>query len=951
MDRYELLYKKYVQLELENVQLKEEIRQIKQNLREVNDAQIEMISNSDSSPFEVSGQSKITQRSSNEEKINLFLSLFKGRMDVCAKRWSSKPGYSPYCYNDFKPGICQKPRIKCSDCKQSDFAVLDEKQIDGHLRGNFILGLYPLTKNDTCFLLVMDFDEATWEDEVHAMVKVCKELTVPVYIERSQSGNGCHLWFFFESEVKSVQARKFGMILLHLAMRECREIKFSAFDRLFPSQDFLQKDGFGNLIALPLQKKARELGNTVFLSEGLDIIKDQWEYLSSVIKINDDFISDFCNQHSDALVDHSDEDDRFINFLEQPELDVSGKLNILKENGLRISKSAISTRLLQKLRQLATYSNPEFFAKQAMRQSTFMTPRYTVVYDENSDYLTLPRGVESALIAVLNKTKAEYEVIDNKCEGDYHDFSFNGELTEHQNLAFLEMVKFDNGVLSATTGFGKTVIGTRLICEKKCSTLILVHTKAIAQQWTERIEQFILYNQLTSKNRKSLSFVGQLGGGKNSIRGIVDVAIMQSMFESDRSVKNLISNYGMVIVDECHHVSAVTFSRILSETKAKYVYGLSATPFRKDGHHPIIFMQCGPIRFKVDAKKEAEKRAFDHIIVPRFSNFRMPIEREINDWHISEIFQQVCQSQSRNNLIVTDIIKAIDERRNPLVLTERASHVHELTSLLSEKGIRSIGLTGKMKQSERKRTMKTIESLNEDERLVVIATGKLIGEGYDLPRLDTLFLAMPISWKGTISQYSGRLHRSFEGKENVKIIDYIDIHVPVLERMYQKRQAAYRAGGYNLHSAHDLSETQNIIYDDSDFYANLENDIQNSSKSIIISTPFMSKRKINNMKMLLVEKFQMGVKISMCLKPIEEYPQKMQKYISLAVTELFQQGIHIVYLAKNHYKCVIIDQMIVWYGGIDPFGGSYEDDSIMRIKDADIAAELFGVIMDSASSN
>lgn len=879
------------------------------------------------------------------KKIQLFMSLFKGRSDICAKRWRNKPGYSPYCFNDFKLGICNKPKIKCSECKHSDFAPLDEERIEGHLLGKYVLGLYPMTVNDTCFLLAMDFDESTWYEDVKVVMKVCNENNISVYAERSRSGKGCHLWFFFEDEIKASSARKFGTIILNLAMEECGSINFSSYDRLFPSQDFLQKDGFGNLIALPLQKQVREQGNSVFIDVNLKEIDDQWHYLSQIKKISEKEVLGICKNYKlkdmETDLETSKVDNRYISITKGdfPEI-----LVLEKSKGIKVSKDGLSSKGLLQLRKLASYGNPEFYAKQAMRQSTYGIPRVTAVYDEDDGSINLPRGIESELLDLLEKNDINYIVKDIRYEGKQLEIKFDGQLTDRQDKAFQELVLYNEGVLSATTGFGKTVIGARIIAEKRRPTLILVHTKELARQWKERLEQFLQIDEVVEKGKKNKSVIGQLGGGKKELFGIVDIAIMQSMFERDKSVKQIISNYGLIIVDECHHISATNFSRIISSAGAKYVYGLTATPIRKDGHHPIIFMHCGPIRYKVDARKEALLREFEHYIIPRFTSTRMPIFKSHNEWHISELYQRIFESKHRNELIVADIVKSINAGRNPLVLTERKGHIDQLVQLMEDMDFEVIILSGDLKIKERKESLRKIASLKDEDKFVIVATGKLIGEGFDEARLDTLFMAMPIAWKGTIAQYAGRLHRNYKGKNEVLIYDYVDVHIPVLERMYHKRLTAYRSLGYRLKDGGSKELVASSIYDETNYFENLVQDIKIAGKNILISSPYLQKKKVNEIKEILIEKYRLGIRIVLCIKTIEEYTKENNRFIIDFIKDMEKEGIDIIKLPKNHLKFMVVDNVIVWYGGIDILGKTYNDNSLIRIEDESLANELIGEI-------
>jgi superfamily II DNA or RNA helicase len=528
------------------------------------------------------------------------------------------------------------------------------------------------------------------------------------------------------------------------------------------------------------------------------------------------------------------------------------------------------------------------------------------------------------LLELLDAYNAKYEVEDKRVLKKDIDVTFRGELRVDQDVAFQMIDKYDCGALSASTGFGKTVIGSRLITSKKVPTLILVNNKELAIQWEERLESFLdmpmITNQVTDKGRKRKPiFVGRLGGGKNRLTGRVDIALMQSVSNKDKSVKELIHDYGMIIVDECHRVPSVSYTNVLFASDAKYVYGLTATPIRSDGHRPIIFMQCGPIRYTVDAKSQAAKRGFEHIIVPRFTPFRLPIESNEKDMHITELFKLACESEYRNKLIANDIISSVKEGRTPLVLSERTTQLDLLYSLLENEEFDVIILKGTLKASERKDAFDKLHSMNK-KPFVLLATGKLIGEGFDFARLDTLFLTQPISFKGKVSQYAGRLHRNYQGKTEVKIYDYIDIHIHKFERMYHKRLSAYKSIGYTFKS-YENSRNEGI-YGSDQYIDLLLEDIKRANSRVVIETKYFEESLLSQVKKVFLDKFKSGVKIIIVASAYRRLN---------ILKEMEELGITIIYKKEYCRSYVSIDNEILWYGGIAPFGKATEEDYIIRL--------------------
>ena len=500
--------------------------------------------------------------------------------------------------------------------------------------------MYPLRQDETCRFLVIDFDDEGWQKDVSTLRDICKDFDIPVAVERSRSGNGAHAWFFFTDPLSASIARKFGTALLTYAMSKRHEITFKSYDRFFPNQDTMPKGGLGNLIALPLQKKARETGNSVFIDENFHPYGDQWEYLAGIRKLSESdmclLITKCCSGNELGVlkkdaVNESEEKPWERKKIALSKNDFPTTVEVVRANMLYIKKAGISQRALNTLKRLAAFKNPDFFRTQAMRMPVYNKPRVISCSDETSKYVCLPRGCEADVMGLLAAARSEANVYDHTNAGKSIDVSFKGELREEQKLSLDELLKHDHGVLCATTAFGKTVIAAKLIAQRKKNTLILVHRQQLLSQWASRLSEFLdIHEQLPAPEikrgrKKQQRLIGQIGAGKHNPSGIIDIAIMQSL-NSGGQVKDLVKNYGMVIVDECHHVPAFSFEQILKTVCARYVYGLTATPARQDGHHAIIFMHCGPVRYRVDAKAQAEKRPFTHYIIPRFTGFRVPYE-------------------------------------------------------------------------------------------------------------------------------------------------------------------------------------------------------------------------------------------------------------------------------------------------------------------------------------
>jgi len=741
---------------------------------------------------------RVDGQSADAAKIRLFRSLFRGRQDVYAYRWLGRDGRAGY-----SPALRAGTRRKKGERPDSEMLLpVDDEVIRRHLLGHQVVGIYPLLEDETCCFLVIDFDKASWQSDVAEVIHSCNELGVPASLERSRSGRGAHLWIFFETPVPAATARNLGCTLLTAALERRHQVGFDSYDRLFPSQDTMPKGGFGNLIALPLQRLARQAGNTVFLNQSFEPYEDQWRYLASVRRFApadcEQIVRDAAREGKilgiDARWFETEEDTREPWRLppsrRRPDAPIVGPLptsvEIVMANRVFIPKAGIPPVLLGRLRRLAAFQNPEFYRAQAMRLWTGGKPRVIDCSEEFPDHVALPRGSLDEVIKLLEGHKIWTTLLDERQPGILCDFTFAGELNDDQLAAAEAIAAHDIGVLAAPTGFGKTVIGAWLIAKRGVNTLVLVHRQQLVEQWRERLSVFL---------RLPPRAIGQFGAGRNKGRGTVDIAMLQSM-QSKGTVRDLVADYGHVLIDECHHIPAFSFEAVMKEVKARYVTGLTATPMRKDGHHPIVIMQCGPIQHRVDAKQQAEARPFRHIVVPRFTSFALPDNS--GELSIQEVYSRLAADDSRTALIVRDVLEAVHTGRSPLVLTERTEHLEELQRRLASEVAYLVVLRGGMGAGERKAVIERLRSIPDDAPRVLLATGRYIGEGFDDARLDSLFLSLPVSWRGTVQQYAGRLHRLHERKREVRIYDYVDAAVPMLSKMHQRRLRGYAAIGYTL---------------------------------------------------------------------------------------------------------------------------------------------------------
>ncbi|MDO8768686.1 MAG: DEAD/DEAH box helicase family protein [Burkholderiaceae bacterium] len=742
-------------------------------------------------------------RLKTDEKVALFRSLFRGRTDVYPIRWESKAtgksGYAPACANEWRAGVCEKPRIKCADCDNRLLIPLSDSVIYDHLAGKRTVGVYPLLADNTCHLLAADFDEAEWKEDARAFFQSCHELGVPVALEISRSGNGAHAWVFFAGSVSARDARRLGTALISHTCSRTRQLKLESYDRLFPNQDTMPKGGFGNLIALPLQKMPRDNGCSVFVDGALRPYPDQWAFLASVQPMASHDIEPTILRATGGAhpldVTFIDEEDlkepwkRAAPATKKLPGPMPKVLTVIASNLIYFEKTQLPQPLANRLIRLAAFQNPEFYKAQAMRFGVWDTPRVIGCAENFPNHIALPRGCLEAAQELLRTNGIHCDLRDERYRGEVLDIAFTGTLRLDQEAAVGALLNHDTGVFCAPTAFGKTVTAAAMIARRGVTTLVLVHRTELLKQWQERLQSFLDVGK---------GVIGTIGGGKAKPTGRIDIAVMQSLSRQGE-VNRLVENYGQVIVDECHHVGAVSFDAILKRVKAKYVLGLTATPIRRDGQQPIIFMQCGPIRHTAVKPASAPH---DLEVVPHSLHKRIDLSQDAG---IQDVFRHIAVDQERTAAIAGEIENAFNQGRKVLVLTERTEHLDAILMALADKVPPPFVLHGRMSKKHRSKLITELDSLSSDVPRILLATGKLVGEGFDHPPLNTLVLAMPISWKGTLQQYAGRLHREHTTKTDVRIIDFVDTGHPALLRMWEKRQVGYRAMGYRVSTSFALN--------------------------------------------------------------------------------------------------------------------------------------------------
>lgn len=918
-----------------------------------------------------------------ENMANKFFYMFWGRQDVYAKRSvnkeTGKAAYYPQC-NNFWTSVCHKKikdGINCKNCKNRSYKKITKYDILNHLQGNAynssdVIGVYSLLNNGTCRFMVFDFDnhdkgaeekdfandDDTWIEEVEAMRKICVMNGIDPLVERSRSGRGAHVWIFFDKPIAASLVRKFGFALLDKGAEQVNLKSFKYYDRMLPAQDLLPgNSAFGNLIALPLQGKALQEGNSAFVDGNWNAYPDQWKILFSKPRLSQEFLEEKIKEwsnHVEDIVADADENDR-----EKPwnriqhfnKNDVDGKLHITLSNGIYVDNTNLKASMQNKIRRMAAFSNPVFYKHQIIGTSNYDTPRWIYLgKDHLSGYIQIPRGLQDNLLERARQADVDYEIKDERQRGKHINVDFKGELRPEQDKALKELTKCDNGILHAATAFGKTVVSSAIIAQKKVNTLIILESSALIEQWKDALEKFLnideelpSYETKTGRVRKRKSLIGTLQGVHDSMTGIIDIAMAGSLCKKGEYHK-LLNEYGLVLIDECHHSASETIANVLKELKAKYVYGVTATPKRADGLEKINYMLIGPIRYSYTAKEKAKEQGIQHLVYPRFTRTVPPRGVITGKMHPNEAYEIIHNNDLRDEQIVDDVKNCVSAGRTPVVLSRYKDHSEKLYKRLKSYADYVFLMTGNNSKKEHRKILEQMRQVGNDESMILVATGSLVGEGFDFPRLDTLFMATPVSFRGVVEQYAGRLNRDYAGKENVIIYDYVDNHIPMFDNMYMKRLKAYKQIGYQLSGGLKArKQTVNAIYDGDDYRETFNKDLFDADKNIIISSPAISGPKVYELIRMLKEKQEEGVQITIVTWTSDSYGFGDASYWMQLHEDMRKAGFYIKTVEEYCDRFAVIDQEVVWYGNINLLAKDKIDDSIMRVMSEEIASELMEI--------
>lgn len=923
---------------------------------------------------------RINQQYIDRNKAKQFFAMFWGREDVFARRAKSGK-YYPQCENRWNM-ICpiqNGEKQRCEECAHRKWVKLTPEILMNHLRGYRddgldVIGVYPLLTDGTCRFLVFDFDnhekgaekndfaneEEAWHEEVDALRFICSQNGIDALIERSRSGRGAHVWIFFRRPIPAVTARIFGFLLLDKGAVTINLKSFHYYDRMYPTQD--TAESIGNLVALPLQGQALKNGNSAFVDENWNAYPDQWNRLFQTRKLSQEEVELYISKWQGELFAqkgaavYSNNSNRFKPWKQQNDFnasDVTGKLHIVLSDGVYIDTLNLKPYLQNQIRSMAVFDNPLFYKNKRLGYSNYY--QFSTVYlgQDVAGYIKIPRGLLENIVNECKKSKIDYDIEDQREKGRPIRVSFTGELRMQQDLAAQSLLTFDNGILSAATAFGKTVVCSYLIAKRKVNTLILLESTDLITQWEDELKRFLTvdeeppeYQTKTGRTKKRISVIGTLKGGKDTMTGIIDIAMIGSLYKKGAFHEKM-NTYGMVIMDECHHAASATAQEILKKVNAKYVYGVSATPMRSDNLERINYMLLGPIRHRYTAVERAVAQGIGHYVIPRYTRVINTLEDRKD---INAAYALISKSTVRNHQILDDIRDCVQQGRTPVILTRYKEHAKLIYDSVKNAADYVFILYGDNSAKENESIRQQLKEVPLDKSLILVATGQKIGEGFDYPRLDTLMLAAPISFGGRLEQYVGRLNRDYEGKKEVIVYDYVDSHIRQFSNMYLKRLQTYKKIGFQV--MNDMiveKQDANAIYDSSNYTAVFEQDLIEAEKEIVIFSPQIMQEKVRRFIYLVKARLEAGIKIIVITENPENISYGNTVFSYGLIEQMKDSGISVKIARGEMEHFAVIDQILVWHGGMNLLGKEDVWDNLIRVKDERAAAELLKIGLGEAT--
>ena len=904
---------------------------------------------------------------------DFFMMFCRGRKDVYDLRYTNpktgKNGYYTQCFNRWDRGchIQKKDGVRCKDCELRAYKPVTLPLIKAHMNGtdpngNDVVAIYPMLENNLCQLLVFDFDNHAkgaeqedyaniddgWKEEINALRHICKNLDVDAAVERSRSGRGAHLWIFFKEMVPARLARRFGFALLEKGAESVNLKSFKYYDRMIPTQDALPEGGLGNVIALPLQGMALKSGNSAFIDENWNAYEDQLNVLAGTRRLTRQGIEDYLSlwYSTGSTSEDNGTDAPWDKNSEIEAGSVKGVVRIVLADRIYIDSTGMSNKTKRQLRRMATFSNKQYFQNQAMDMPNYDESRFIYLGSDEGKYIVLPRGLREEILKKFDNAGISYKIEDKRTKGQELNISFRGELRESQIPAVETMLENETGILHAATAFGKTVVCCDMIARRGISTLILVDRADLMNQWIKRLEEFLdideelpEYQTKTGRTRKRKSLIGNLQGAHDTLTGIVDVAMIRSLKKKDGFHPKL-KEYAQVYFDECHHAASDSAIEVLQEINAKYVYGVTATPKRGDGKEKINEFLLGPIRYRFTAKDRAEEQNINHLVYPRFT-------RTVKPHHLSktpygnDAYELIRNNDVRDEQIIRDVADCVQAGRTPVVLTKYVDHAKKLSERLKTYADRLILLTGANGTKARRAQVEELNKVDDSDSLILVGTGSLLGEGFDFPRLDTLFMATPVSGENVVEQYVGRLNRDYEGKENVIVYDYVDSHIPKFDKMYSARLKAYKKIGYELCVNMDGEKQKaNAIYDIENYAETYWKDLEEANSAVVVSSPRLNNQKVDRIINMLGKRRELGVEVTIVTWHPDAYKYGKDDVRMELMERLRKAGFEIRLVEETCEHYAVIDNEIVWYGSVNLLSKEDAEDNLMRVCSKDIAAEL-----------